>query len=135
MRLLFSVYFIASVLAPFAVLSDARQQSCTANHCGEITKAITTLGTKVNNLIAMVKDALPSKPTGTFPMIFWDTAFNVFMISQHAQILKWRSYFSHSRSLLLLQGTVPHRKVSTKQSVIIARFQITCLMRIHIPLR
>ena len=133
MRLLFAVYFIASVLAPFAVLSDARQQSCTANHCGEITKAIRTLGTKVNNLIAMVKDALPSKPTGTFPMIFWDTAFTVFMISQHAQILKWRSYFSHSRSLLLLQGTVPHRKVSTEQSVIIARFQITCLMRIHMP--
>ena len=133
MRLLFAVYFIASVLAPFAVLSDARQQSCTANHCGEITKAIRTLGTKVNNLIAMVKDSLPSKPTGTFPMIFWDTAFTVFMISQHAQILKWRSYFSHSRSLLLLQGTVPHRKVSTEQSVIIARFQITCLMRIHMP--
>ena len=133
MRLLFSVYFIASILAPFAVLSDARQQSCTANHCGEITKAIRTLGTKVNNLIAMVKDSLPSKPTGTFPMIFWDTAFTVFMISQHAQILKWRSYFSHSRSLLLSQGTVPHRKVSTEQSVIIARFQITCLMRIHMP--
>ena len=133
MRLLFAVYFIASVLAPFAVLSDARQQSCTANHCGEITKAIRTLGTKVNNLIGMVRDALPSKPTGTFPMIFWDSAFSVFMISQHAQILKWRSYFSHSRSLLLLQGTVPHRKVSTEQSVIIARFQITCLMRIHMP--
>ena len=133
MRLLFAVYFIASVLAPFAFLSDARQQSCTANHCGEITKAIRTLGTKVNNLIAMVKDALPSKPTGTFPMIFWDSAFSVFMISQHAQILKWRSYFSHSRSLLLLQGTVPLRKVSTEQSVLIVRFQITCLMRIHVP--
>ena len=79
MRLLFSVYFIASVLAPFAVLSDARQQSCTAYHCGEITKAIRTLGTKVNNLIAMVKDALPPKPSGTFSMIFWDTAFNVFI--------------------------------------------------------
>ena len=133
MRLLFAVYFIASVLAPFAVLSDARQQSCTANHCGEITKAIRTLGTKVNNLIGMVRDALPSKPTGTFPMIFWDSAFSVFMISQHAQILKWRSYFSHSRSLLLLQGTVPLRKVSTEQSVLIVRFQITCLMRIHVP--
>ena len=80
MRLLFAVYFIASVLAPFAVLSGARQQSCTANHCGEITKAIRTLETKVNNLIATVKDALPSKPSGTFSMIFWDTAFNVFMI-------------------------------------------------------
>ena len=49
--------------------------------------------------------------------------FSWFKCSQHAQILKWRSYFSHSRSLLLLQGTVPHRKVSTEQSVLIVRFQ------------
>ena len=79
MPFLFAVYFIANVLALFAVLSDARQQSCTANHCGEITKAIKTLETKVNNLIALVKDALPPKPSGTFSMIFWDTAFNVFI--------------------------------------------------------
>ena len=46
MAFLFAVYFIANVLALFAVLSDARQQSCTANHCGEITKAIKTLETK-----------------------------------------------------------------------------------------
>ena len=79
MAFLFAVYFIANVLALFAVLSDARQQSCTANHCGEITKAIKTLETKVDNLIALVKDALPPKPSGTFSMIFWDTAFNVFI--------------------------------------------------------
>ena len=79
MPFLFAVYFIANVLALFAVLSDARQQSCTANHCGEITKAIKTLETKVDNLIALVKDALPPKPSGTFSMIFWDTAFNVFI--------------------------------------------------------
>ena len=79
MPFLFAVYFIANVLALFAVLSDARQQSCTANHCGEITKAIKTLETKVDNLIALVKDALPPKPSGTFSMIFWDTAFNVFV--------------------------------------------------------
>ena len=79
MAFLFAVYFIANVLALFAVLSDARQQSCTANHCGEITKAIKTLETKVDNLIALVKDALPPKPSGTFSMIFWDTAFNVFV--------------------------------------------------------
>ena len=79
MPFLFAVYFIANVLALFAVLSDARQQSCTANHCGEITKAIKTLETKVDNLIALVKDALPPKPSGTFSMIFWDTAFNFFI--------------------------------------------------------
>ena len=79
MPFLFAFYFIANVLALFAVLSDARQQSCTANHCGEITKAIKTLETKVDNLIALVKDALPPKPSGTFSMIFWDTAFNVFI--------------------------------------------------------
>ena len=79
MPFLFAVYFIANVLALFAVLSDARQQSCTANHCGEITKAIKTLETKVDNLIALVKDALPPKPSGTFSMIFWDTAINVFI--------------------------------------------------------
>ena len=79
MAFLFAVYFIANVLALFAALSDARQQSCTANHCGEITKAIKTLETKVDNLIALVKDALPPKPSGTFSMIFWDTAFNVFI--------------------------------------------------------
>ena len=79
MPFLFAVYFIANVLALFAVLSDARQQSGTANHCGEITKAIKTLETKVDNLIALVKDALPPKPSGTFSMIFWDTAFNVFV--------------------------------------------------------
>ena len=79
MAFLFAVYFIANVLALFAVLSDARQQSCTANHCGEITKAIKTLETKVDNLIALVKDALPPKPSGTFSMIFWDTAINVFI--------------------------------------------------------
>ena len=79
MPFLFAVYFIANVLALFAVLSDARQQSCTANHCGEITKAIKTLETKVDNLIALVKDALPPKPSGTFSMIFWDMAFNVFI--------------------------------------------------------
>ena len=79
MPFLFAVYFIANVLALFAVLSDARQQSCTANHCGEITKAIKTLETKVDNLIALVKDALPPRPSGTFSMIFWDTAFNVFV--------------------------------------------------------
>ena len=79
MPFLFAVYFIANVLALFAVLSDARQHSCTANHCGEITKAIKTLETKVDNLIALVKDALPPKPSGTFSMIFWDTAFNVFI--------------------------------------------------------
>ena len=79
MPFLFAVYFIANVLALFAVLSDARQQSCTANHCGEITKAIKTLETKVDNLIALVKDALPPKPSGTFSMIFWDTAFNDFI--------------------------------------------------------
>ena len=79
MPFLFAVYFIANVLALFAVLSDARQQSCTANHCGEITKAIKTLETKVDNLIALVKDALPPKPSGTFSMIFWGTAFNVFV--------------------------------------------------------
>ena len=79
MPFLFAVYFIANVLALFAVLSDARQQSCTANHCGEITKAIKTLETKVDNLIALVKDALPPKPSGSFSMIFWDTAFNVFI--------------------------------------------------------
>ena len=79
MAFLFAVYFIANVLALFAILSDARQQSCTANHCGEITKAIKTLETKVDNLIALVKDALPPKPSGTFSMIFWDTAFNVFI--------------------------------------------------------
>ena len=69
MPFLFAVYFIANVLALFAVLSDARQQSCTANLCGEITKAIKTLETKVDNLIALVKDALPPKPSGTFLMI------------------------------------------------------------------
>ena len=79
MAFLFAVYFIANVLALFAVFSDARQQSCTANHCGEITKAIKTLETKVDNLIALVKDALPPKPSGTLSMIFWDTAFNVFI--------------------------------------------------------
>ena len=79
MPFLFAVYFIANVFALFAVLSDARQQSCTANHCGEITKAIKTLETKVDNLIALVKDALPPKPSGTFSMIFWDTAINVFI--------------------------------------------------------
>ena len=79
MPFLFAVYFIANVLALFAVLSDARQQSCTANHCGEITKAIKTLERKVDNLIALVKDTLPPKPSGTFSMIFWDTAFNVFI--------------------------------------------------------
>ena len=60
MRLLFAVHFIANILAVFPVLSDARQQSCTA---------IKTLETKVDNLIALVKDALPRKPSGTFSMI------------------------------------------------------------------
>ena len=66
MRWLFAVYFIANLLALFAVLTDVRQQSCTANHCGEITKAIKTLETKGDNLIALVKDALPPKPSSTF---------------------------------------------------------------------
>ena len=57
MRLLFAVHFIANILAVFPVLSDARQQSCTA---------IKTLETKVDNLTALVKDALPPKPSGTF---------------------------------------------------------------------
>ena len=39
-----------------------------------------------------------------------------------------------SRSLLLLQGTVRQGKVSIEQSVLIARFQITNLMHIYIPL-
>ena len=60
--------------------------------------------------------------------------FSYFKYSQHAQILKWRSYLSHSRSLLLLQGTVRHGKVSIEQSVLIARFQITNLMHIYILL-
>ena len=60
MRLLCAVHLIANVLMLFAVFSDARQQSCTA---------IKTLETKVDNLIALVKDALPQKPSGTFSMI------------------------------------------------------------------
>ena len=66
MRLLFAVYFIANVLALFAVLIRARQQSCTANHCGEISKDIKKLRTEVKNLVALVKDALPPKLPGTF---------------------------------------------------------------------
>ncbi|PFX14236.1 hypothetical protein AWC38_SpisGene21631 [Stylophora pistillata] len=62
MRLLFAVYIIANVLSLFSVFIDDRQQSCTANPCGEMSKAIKTLQTKVNNLIALVKDALPPKP-------------------------------------------------------------------------
>ena len=67
---------------PRAIRCFKRRQTtvnCTANHCGEITKAIKTLETKVDNLIALVKDALPPKPSGSFSMIFWDTAFNVFI--------------------------------------------------------
>ena len=66
MRSLFAIYFIVNVLALFAVLVRARRQSCTANHCGKIGKDIKTLQTEVKNLIALVKDALPSKLPGTF---------------------------------------------------------------------
>ena len=66
MRLLFAIYFIVNVLALLIVLVHARQQSCTANHCGEISKDIKTLHTEVKNLIALVKDALRPKLTGTF---------------------------------------------------------------------
>ena len=67
MRLLFAIYFIVNVLALLVVLVRARQQSCTTNHCGEISKDIKTLHTEVKNLIALVKDALRPKLTGTFP--------------------------------------------------------------------
>ena len=60
MRLLFAVHFIANILAVFLALSDAKQHSCAA---------IKTLETKVDNLIALVKDALPRKPSGTFSMV------------------------------------------------------------------
>ena len=67
MRLLFAIYFIVNVLALLIVLVRARQQSCITNHCGEISKDIKTLHTEVKNLIALVKDALRPKLTGTFP--------------------------------------------------------------------
>ena len=66
MRSLFAIYFIVNVLALLTVLVRARQQSCTANHCGKIGKDIKTLQTEVKNLIALVKDALPPKLPGTF---------------------------------------------------------------------
>ena len=66
MHLLFAIYFIVNVLALLIVLVRARQQSCTANRCGEISKDIKTLHTEVKNLIALVKDALRPKLTGTF---------------------------------------------------------------------
>ena len=102
MRWLFAVYFIANLLALFAVLTDVRQQSCTANHCGEITKAIKTLETKGDNLIALVKDALPPKPSSTFSMIFI-FIFQVFSTRSDLKIAVF--FFSQSISSPLARNS------------------------------
>ena len=77
MRLLFAIYIIVNVLALLIVLVRARQQSFTANRCGEISKDIKTLHTEVKNLIALVKDALRPKLTGTFSDNIYVASFNV----------------------------------------------------------
>ena len=107
MRLLFAIYFIVNFLALLVVLVRARQQSCTTNHCGEISKDIKTLHTEVKNLIGKICALSLQVP---FRIIYMGASFNVVV----AQILKSHCYLPHSLSLLFLQGTVRLRKVSTK---------------------
>ena len=74
MRLLFAIYFIVNVLALLIVLVHARQQSCTANHCGEISKDIKTLHTEVKNLIGKICALSLQVP---FRIIYMGASFNV----------------------------------------------------------
>ena len=76
MRLLFAVYFIVNVLALLIVLVRARQQSCTANHCGEISKDIKTLHTEVKNLVALVKALCVRSLQVPFRIISMGSSFN-----------------------------------------------------------
>lgn len=117
--LLIAVYFVANVLTLFAVMISTRQQFCSANHCGEISKAIRKLETKVNDLIALIKDALPSdEPLGTISIIFLGVALNVF-------IFKEFSTRSHSKtavsSILQPVPSLLARSSTTKESKDIVR--------------
>ena len=85
MRLLFAVCFTANFVVFIVVLNGAKSSSVindnqtpsgTANHCGkmvvcncnlnqdsmDVSKAIKTLETKLENLIALVNKTLPPKP-------------------------------------------------------------------------
>ena len=131
MRLLYAVFLIANVLQLIAVSSDARQQSCTANRCGEISKDIKTLKTKMNDLIALVRKALPPKPPGTFFGSYVGErhfTFSCSKCSQLAHIFTPQSFLSYSQSLLFLQGAVRQRKVRKQYDVFISKFQIARLM-------
>ena len=76
MRLLFAIYFIVNVLALLVVLVRARQQSCTTNHCGEISKDIKTLHTEVKNLVALVKALCVRSLQVPFRIISMGSSFN-----------------------------------------------------------
>ena len=89
MRLLFAIYFIVNILALLVVLVRARQQSCTTNHCGEFSKDIKTLHTEVKNLIALVKDTLRPKLTGTFPDNVYGCSFQYCYFSSVLNALRF----------------------------------------------
>ena len=76
--------FHRKYLAVLPVLSDARQHSCTA---------IKTLETKVDNLIALVKDALPRKPSGTFSMVLGYINVFIFQVFSTRSDLKMAVLF------------------------------------------
>lgn len=86
MRLLFAIYFIVNFLALLVVLVRARQQSCTTNHCGEISKDIKTLHTEVKNLIGKICALSLQVP---FRIIYMGASFNVVIF----QVFSMRSDF------------------------------------------
>ena len=119
MRLLFAVYFIVNVLALLIVLVRARQQSCTANHCGEISKDIKTLHTEVKNLVALVKALCVRSLQVPFRIISMGSSFNFVIFTMFSM----RSDFK--MALLSSSQSIPSllaRSSTTQES----KYKVNC---------